>query len=83
MCSLSVEDTRTYVAPPSSCYARSELAQQMRDAYQERFCAEGVVGEPKTWAARASPCSKQTDNTPRVRFSATLGEEPEVEVALV
>jgi hypothetical protein len=25
----------------------------------------------------------QTDNAPKVRFSATLGQEPEVELALV
>jgi hypothetical protein len=29
------------------------------------------------------PCSERTDNAPKVRFSTTLGEEPEVKVALV
>jgi hypothetical protein len=29
------------------------------------------------------PCDRRSYNTPKVRFSATLGEEPEVEVALV
>jgi hypothetical protein len=28
-------------------------------------------------------CSKQTDNAPKVSFSATLGEEPQIELALV
>jgi len=28
------------------------------------------------------PRCKQTDNAPKVRFSATLGEEPEIEVSL-
>jgi hypothetical protein len=34
-------------------------------------------------AARASSSSVRTDDTLKVRFSATLGEEPEIEVALV
>ena len=34
-------------------------------------------------AASTSPCTVRTDNTPKVRFSFTVGEEPEVEVALV
>jgi hypothetical protein len=33
-------------------------------------------------AARTSPYTVRTDNTPKVFFSATLGEEPEVELAL-
>ena len=28
-------------------------------------------------------CSKRTDNAPKVRFSATVGEKTEVELALV
>jgi hypothetical protein len=34
-------------------------------------------------AARTSSSGVRTDNTPKVRFSATVGKEPEVEVALV
>jgi hypothetical protein len=34
-------------------------------------------------AARASPCVVRTYNTPKVRFSATLGEQPEIELAWV
>ncbi len=30
-----------------------------------------------------SSLTARTDNAPKVRFSATLGEEPEVELALV
>jgi hypothetical protein len=30
-----------------------------------------------------SPCTRQSYNTPKVRFYATVGEEPEVEVGLV
>ncbi len=31
----------------------------------------------------ARPCTVRTYNTPKVRFSTTVGKEPEVEVALV
>jgi hypothetical protein len=34
-------------------------------------------------AASTSPCDSQSYDAPKVRFSAALGEEPEVEVALV
>lgn len=34
-------------------------------------------------AATISPCTVRTENTPKVRSSATLGEEPEIEVALL
>jgi hypothetical protein len=34
-------------------------------------------------AARTSPYTVRTDDISKVRFSAMLGEEPEVEVALV
>jgi hypothetical protein len=34
-------------------------------------------------AARTSSSTVQTDNTLKLRFSATVGEEPEVELALV
>ncbi len=44
---------------------------------QSRTNSDGAL------AARTSPYTVRTDNTPRVRFSATVGEEPEVEVALV
>jgi hypothetical protein len=41
-------------------------------------CLEGkAVGSPRTY-----PCDLGTDDTPKVRFSATLTEEPEVEVGL-
>jgi hypothetical protein len=33
--------------------------------------------------ASTSPCDSQSYDAPRVRFSATVGEEPEIEVALV
>ena len=33
--------------------------------------------------ARTFLSTVRTDNAPKVRFSATVGEEPEVEVALV
>jgi hypothetical protein len=33
-------------------------------------------------AASTSPYTVRTDDAPRLRFSATLDEEPEVEVAL-
>ena len=42
------------------------------------------LAEP-VWArsvACTSPYTIRTDNAPKVRFSATLGEEPEVEVGL-
>ena len=34
-------------------------------------------------AAKTSPCDSQSYDTLPVRFSATLGEEPEVEVELL
>jgi hypothetical protein len=34
-------------------------------------------------AARTSPCNIRIDNAPRVRVSATLGEVPEMESAMV
>jgi hypothetical protein len=34
-------------------------------------------------AARPSPGAVRTDNTLKIRFSATLGREPEVDLALV
>jgi hypothetical protein len=36
-----------------------------------------------TRGVSTSPYTVRTDNHPKVRFSATLGEEPEVEVGLV
>jgi hypothetical protein len=45
---------------------------------------DGGGAGPCVWpAARTSPCTRQSDNAPKVRFSATLGKEPEVEVPLV
>jgi hypothetical protein len=38
--------------------------------------------KPKPYVARTSPCTKQSYNALKVRFSATLGEKPEVEVGL-
>jgi hypothetical protein len=34
-------------------------------------------------AERSCPYTVRTDNAPKVRFSATVGEEPEVDLALV
>ena len=34
-------------------------------------------------ASGAPPCSKQTDNAPKLRFSATLGQEPEIDLTLI
>jgi uncharacterized protein YbjT (DUF2867 family) len=45
--------------------------------------AAGVRHVVYSSVGSAHPCSKQTDNAPKVRFRATVGEEPEVEVALV
>ncbi len=39
-----------------------------------------VFSEIQAVAARASPCKSQSYDDLKVRFSATLGEEPEVEV---
>jgi hypothetical protein len=33
--------------------------------------------------ARSHPCAIRTYNAPKILFSATLGEQPEVEVALI
>jgi ABC-type uncharacterized transport system permease subunit len=45
---------------------------------QEVFSETQAVGSPRT-----SPCDSQSYDASKVRFSATLGEEPEVEVAMV
>ncbi len=47
--------------------------------------AERRRSSPKytLWAARTSPYAVRTDNALKVRFSASVGEEPEVEVGLV
>jgi hypothetical protein len=37
---------------------------------------------PSSSGARSHPCDRRTDNALKVRFSATLGQEPEIEVAL-
>jgi hypothetical protein len=40
--------------------------------------------EERAWWAGTPPSSTvRTDNNPKVRFSASLGEEPEVELVLV
>jgi hypothetical protein len=39
--------------------------------------------KPRQVRRYVPPCTVRTDNTPKVRFSATLGGELEVEVALV
>src|SRR5918992_1432784 len=38
--------------------------------------------KPGPWAARTSPCTVRTDDAPKVRFSATVGEEPDAKVRL-
>ena len=43
-------------------------------------CSRGISDRPQ--AARTPLYTVRTDNTPSVRFSATLGQEPEIEVAL-
>jgi hypothetical protein len=50
---------------------------KMRGGYKS--C--GISHRP--WAARTALSTVRTDSTPRVRFSAMLSEEPEIEVALV
>jgi hypothetical protein len=35
-----------------------------------------------SWATNALPCTVRTDNALKVSFSATLGEEPDVDVEL-
>jgi hypothetical protein len=44
---------------------------------------KGCSQKPKPWAASTSPCDIRTYCGLKVRFSATVGEEPEVEVALI
>jgi hypothetical protein len=44
-----------------------------------------VLAEPAVgllWATNALPCTVRTDNALKVSFSATLGEEPDVDVEL-
>jgi hypothetical protein len=48
-------------------------------------CCGGLRSPKRSRTRRAcrSSYGERTDNAPKVRFSARLGEEPEVEVALV
>jgi hypothetical protein len=43
---------------------------------------EGAVSESQS-AGGTFPCTRQRYNVPRLRFSATLGGEPEIKVAMV
>jgi hypothetical protein len=50
-----------------SCCMRPKVSETVQD--------EEILPSP--------PCGKRTDNAPKVRFCATVGEEPEIELALV
>ncbi len=39
-------------------------------------------GSRRSWSSTTPTCGEQSDNTLKVRFSATLGEDPEVELSL-
>jgi hypothetical protein len=41
------------------------------------------MGSAARSEAKSHPCNERSYYTPKVRFTATLGEKPEVEVALV
>ena len=41
------------------------------------------IARGEAQAALTTPCNRRSDNAPRLRFSATVGEELEVELALV
>jgi hypothetical protein len=43
----------------------------------------GVRFSTQPYPARTSPCDSQSYDAPKVCFSATVGEEPEIEVGLV
>jgi hypothetical protein len=53
------------------------------NAKPQRLVDHGVAVMQAGQAAPTSPYTVRTDDTLKVRFSATVGEEPEVEVALV
>jgi hypothetical protein len=49
---------------------------------QGKRLVEGALSETNPYAVRTSPRDSQSYDALRVRFSATLGEEPEIEVGL-
>ena len=71
---LSRRDISSRVALASySTHPSIHTPQVLKDA----FSGSQAVGSAHL------PYTVRTDNAPKVRFSATLGEEPEVEVVLV
>jgi hypothetical protein len=46
-------------------------------------CLEGASQKSKPQEVSTSPCDSQSHDALKVRFSATVREEPEVEVGLV
>jgi hypothetical protein len=48
---------------------------------QGKRLVEGALSETNPYAGRTSPRDSHSYDAPKVRFSATLGEEPEIEVA--
>ncbi len=66
----------------------AEVAERRTARIAYSFFAPNLKDEMSTETqavgrARTSPCTVRTDDTLRVRFSATVGEELEIEVALV
>jgi hypothetical protein len=60
------------VTPGVGCSTRVTVSQQA-DLASQSACSD----------ARSLPCDSRTYNGLKVRFSATVGEEPVVELALV
>jgi hypothetical protein len=55
--------------------------EQPRPCFYTPMCRSSALGNPSR-RQHAPPYTVRTYNTPKVRFSATVGEEPEVEVVI-
>jgi transposase-like protein len=69
---------------PDPKIVAKENAVLKRHAVIEQVCEEHPeMSIERLWAAFPHPSTVRADNVSKVRFSATLGEEPEVKLALV
>jgi hypothetical protein len=65
------------VAPPGHGFGEERSTRLTEGGFEQGAC-------PRVWlSARTSPQALRTYNAPKIRFYATLGYEPEVELALV
>jgi hypothetical protein len=61
---------------------RREITDAAWEAYSPKYLSGAFSETQAAQAARTSPCDSQSYDAPKVRFSATLGEEHEVELSV-